>query len=136
MLAKMAKKPKIAFVLSLIGGITVFFVGILISIATAVVTAIFGLGGLGVVLGLFGVVCGFGMILSAIMLYIKPKEHTIWSIIVIAFSILSWFGAAGGIFIGLILGLVGGIMGIKWKPSSPPVPTTFYLQTSNKKKTE
>ena len=113
----MAKKPLAAFVLSLIGGIIVLLVGIIISIATTLVTIIIGLGGTGGILGLPGVVCGVLMILGAVMLYTRPKQHVIWGAIVIVFSILSWWGAAGGIFIGLILGFIGGILGIIWKPT-------------------
>ncbi|MEM2738969.1 MAG: DUF6114 domain-containing protein, partial [Candidatus Bathyarchaeia archaeon] len=47
------------------------------------------------------------------------------SIIVLIFSILSLFvGGTGGFVIGFILGLVGSILGLTWKPSeeTPPPP--------------
>jgi len=53
------------------------------------------------------------------MMINKPEQHVTWSIIVIVFSILSWFGAAGGFIIGFILGLIGGILGLVWKPKAP-----------------
>lgn len=114
----MAERPTAAFVLSLIGGVIVLCVGIIISLAGALISSIVGLGGLGAILGVFGIICGILMVVGAAMLYSRPQQHRMWSAIVLVFSILSWFGAAGGLFIGLILGLIGGILGIIWKPSA------------------
>ena len=66
--------------------------------------------------GLLGVVWGTVIVVGAVMLYIKPQRHIVWGAIVIVFSVLSWIGTLGGLFVGFILGLVGGILGIVWKP--------------------
>ena len=125
----MTEKPTTAFVLSLIGGIIVFLVGFFEMIRRYTRGETVGL--FGGAPGLLGVIWGILIIVGAVMLYSRPKQHRTWGIIVLVFSILSWVGAVGGLFIGFILGLIGGIIGIIWKPSvlqptltSPPSPTT------------
>jgi len=83
-----------------------------------------GLGiGLGFI-GVLGVVFGIIVIVSALMLYSHPGQHTAWGILIIVFSAMSMFG--GGLFglgVGLILGIVGGILAIVWKH---PTPSTSH----------
>ena len=109
------QRPTAAFVLSLIGGLIIFFTGIVLSFIGAIVTIF--IGGIGGIIGIFGIVWGILVIIGAIMMYTRPDQHVIWGIVVLIFSILSWFGAAGGLIIGLILALIGGILGIVWKPA-------------------
>ena len=99
-----ANKPTAAFVLSLIGGIIIYGVGFTRTIRFTPT-------------GVFGIICGTLVILSSIMLYIKPAMHKMWSKIIVIFSILSWLGALGGLMIGFTLGLIGGILGFMWKPA-------------------
>jgi hypothetical protein len=48
----------------------------------------------------------------------KPQEHTTWGIVIAVFSVISIFGGAmGGFGIGLVLGLIGGVLAITWKPT-------------------
>lgn len=127
----MAEKPTAAFVLSLIGGIIALLSGFFVMI---VGTALIG----GIALGLLGVIWGILIIIGAAMLYSRPRQHKTWGIIVLVFSILSWFILAlMGIIgvIGFILGLVGGILGIIWKPSVvQPTPTPPQPQPPRKSK--
>ena len=58
-------------------------------------------------LSLIGVICGVIVLMSAIMLRVSPQQHVVWSIVIIAFSVASFFGM-GGFFIGAILGIVAG----------------------------
>lgn len=109
------QRPTAAFVLSLIGGLIIFFTGIVLSFIGAIVTIF--IGGIGGIIGIFGIVWGILVIIGAIMMYTRPDQHVIWGIVVLIFSILSWFGAAGGLIIGFILALIGGILGIVWKPA-------------------
>jgi len=68
-------------------------------------------------LGVLGLIFGVIVIISALMLNNKPEQHLTWGILIIVFSALSIFGSAmGGFGIGLILGLIGGILGVTWKP--------------------
>jgi len=82
---------------------------------------VFGMmGGLGYgfgFLGVLGLIFGLIVIISALMLNSKPEQHSTWGILIIIFSVLSIFGSAmGGFGVGLILGLIGGILGVTWKP--------------------
>ncbi len=60
------------------------------------------------------------VIISAVILNSKPEQHSTWGTLIVIFSVLSVFGSAmGGFAIGLILGLIGGILAITWKPAQP-----------------
>lgn len=72
-------------------------------------------------LSVFGLVCGIIVLLSAIMLRFKPEQRQTWGILVLVFSILGFFGF-GGFIVGSVLGIVGSIMILRWKP--PPLPQT------------
>jgi len=58
-------------------------------------------------LSLVGVICGVVVLMSAILLRVQPHQHTIWAIVIIAASIISFVGM-GGYFVGAVLGIVGG----------------------------
>ncbi len=109
-------RPVAAFVFSLLSGIIILLVGFVIAVAGAVVTL--PIGGIGALFGLIGVVWGIVVIASAIMLFERPSQHALWGSLVIAFSLVSLFGSLGGFFIGTILGIAGGILGIIWSPDA------------------
>lgn len=139
------EKPSTAFVLSLIGGIFILLGGGAMTMFGSwrgnygygmmggyggyggyggwggMMGPGFGMmGGLGYgfgFLGALGLIFGLIVIISALMLNSKPEQHSTWGILIIVFSALSVFGSAmGGFGIGLILGLIGGILGVTWKP--------------------
>jgi hypothetical protein len=128
------ERPTAAFLLSLVGGIFILLGGGVISMFGP-----FGFGGMmgdyrgmmgyrysgygmmgGLGFGMFGIlglIFGVIVIISAFMLNSKPHEHSTWGTLIVIFSVLSIFGSAmGGFGIGLILGLIGGILAITWKP--------------------
>ena len=72
-------------------------------------------------LSVFGLVCGIIVLLSSIMLRFMPSQRQTWGIFILVFSILSFFGF-GGFIVGAVLGIVGAIMILRWKP--PPLPQT------------
>ena len=72
-------------------------------------------------LSVFGLVCGIIVLLSAIMLRFMPSQRQTWGIFILVFSILSFFGF-GGFIVGAVLGIVGAVMILRWKP--PPLPQT------------
>jgi hypothetical protein len=130
----MADKPTAAMVLSLIGGIFVILGGAFIAFVGSLVSS-FGYlanggtsGGTAVtIVGVVGVIMGLIMVVGGFMLYSKPSSAKMWGIIILILSILSWVTAVGGLVIGFILGLVGGILAIVYKPSAasatpPPAP--------------
>ena len=76
--------------------------------------------GLGGIFGLAAIVFGIVVVVSAVMLYNKPIEHSKWGLLILIFSVLSVFGSAmAGFGVGLILGVLGGVFALTWKP-----PTT------------
>ncbi len=68
-------------------------------------------------IGLFGLVSGVIVLVSALMLRNRPSQRTLWGALILIFSVLSFFGT-GGFLIGAILGIIGGIMALTWKPST------------------
>jgi len=111
-------RPTAAFVLSLVGGVIILVTGVLVGVIFLVVGTY--LGGplfLSVFWGLLGILIGIPIILGAVMLYVNPKNHTAWGVVVIVFSLASYVTASlGGFVIGLLLGLIGGILGAIWNP--------------------
>ncbi len=93
--------PRIEFVLSLIGGIFVFTGGLLSGDK-----------------GFLGVIFGVLIILAAFMMYVRPKQHVIWGILVLVFAILIMFVSSGGFIIGFILAFAGGILEALRKPTA------------------
>ena len=76
--------------------------------------------GFGGVFGLAGIVFGIVVIVSSVMLYNKPIDHSKWGLLILIFSILSVFGSSmAGFGVGLILGVLGGIFAFTWKPPTP-----------------
>ena len=114
-------------VLSLIGGIFVILGGLFIAFVGSFVAS-FGYlangganpGTLVTIVGVVGIIFGLIMIVGAVMMYSNPQSAKMWGIIVLILSILSWFTAVGGLVIGFLLGLIGGILAIVFKPSMVP----------------
>lgn len=55
-------------------------------------------------------------LLLGVLAQIMPRLSTLLGVLAIFSSVLSIMGALGGLFIGTILGIVGGAMQIAWKP--------------------
>jgi len=126
------ERPTAAFILSLVAGVFIILGGGM--------TSLFGYGFMGMMgrngswggmmgpgfgmmgfafgmMGFLGLIFGVIVIISALMLNSKPQEHTTWGTLILIFSVISLFGSAmGGFGIGLILGIIGGILAITWKP--------------------
>lgn len=124
-----SEKPTAAFVLSLIGGIFILLNALLLIAAASILSGLAGIPGMpsdvsGTVTSLFMVYAGIGLVFAIIvlvgaaMMWMKPQQHVMWGIIVLLFSLFS-FIIGGGFFIGLILGLVGGILALIFKPTPP-----------------
>lgn len=62
-----------------------------------------------------GLISGIVILVGAVMLYTRPSQAATWGVVVLVFSILSFFGM-GGYFVGAILGAVGGILALTWHP--------------------
>jgi hypothetical protein len=136
-----AERPTAAFVLSLIGGIFILLGGGVRSVMRfygyGMMNGYWGYGGMmggygwggydpglgmtgygyGGMFGLVGVLFGIVVIAGSLMLYHNPADHTKWGIVILIFSALSMYGSVmGGFGVGLILGIIGGILALTWKP--------------------
>jgi Family of unknown function (DUF6114)/zinc-ribbon domain len=118
--SNMAEKPTAAFVLSLLGGIFILLGGAVIAAIGASMFVV--LPAIGLVIGVIGLAFGVLVLVGAIMLYVHPEQHVTWGVIILVFSILSVFTSLGGFLVGLILGIIGGALGIGWKPRAVGFP--------------
>jgi hypothetical protein len=138
------EKPTVAFILSLLGGIFLLLRGGMVFMTRwygfgGMMNSYWGWGGMmggydwgygpgvgmmgaygfGRMLGIVGTFFGVVVIIGAFMLYNNPSQHTTWGLVIVIFSALSVFGGAmAGLGIGFVLGLVGGILALTWKPST------------------
>lgn len=72
------------------------------------------IGGGNTVVGLmFGVL----IIACGVLAHVKHDFSTELGVVAMVLSILSLFGAFGGLLVGLILGLIGGNLMLAWKPA-------------------
>lgn len=119
------EKSTAPFVLSLISGLIITIVGFVVSAATASyyyftpdwAPTIF-------LFFWFGAITGIVIIIGAVLMYAIPRQHLVWGIVVLVFSIMSIL-SFGGLIVGFISGIIGGALGIAWKPSAvaSAVPT-------------
>lgn len=116
------EKPTAAFVVSLIGGILILIAGLGYAALGAICGGLVGMFAPAVGAAVFlymalGAICGILVIIGAIMINkAEPDKVKMGSILVLVFSIIS-IVSGGGFFIGMLLGIIGGILGLIWKPS-------------------
>lgn len=129
----MMEKPFPAFIISLIGGIFIllssiymyiFFMPFIVaehypslSPFEGMMWGAMGIWAWGIYMGIVGIVCGIIIIVSALKLYNEPEKTQLWGTLVIIFSVISLL-SMGGFLIGFLLGLIGGILAVVWKPGS------------------
>jgi hypothetical protein len=132
------ERPTVAVILSIIGGVLMLLGG-----SMAFMMLSYNNGGFGMMSGSGGMMGGYGnmmnglsfpyglmsglmlaslvsgvlVIVGAVMINIHPSQISTWGIIVLVFSIVSIVGM-GGFLIGAILGFVGGVLALTWKPRS------------------
>ncbi|TLZ92847.1 MAG: hypothetical protein E6J95_08395 [Methanobacteriota archaeon] len=123
----MSEKPTAGFVVSLIAGIFILLGAIFMMVLSSMIGG-FALGvGAGAAAGIFliygavGLIFAILVLVGAVMLWMKPQSHVAAGVIILLFSLFSII-SGGGFIIGLILGIVGGILGIVWKPPAPMAP--------------
>ena len=69
----------------------------------------------------FGLMCGAIVLFSSVALRLMPHHRQTWGVLILVFSILSFFGF-GGFIIGAVLGITGAIMILQWKPPATLTP--------------
>ncbi|KAA0001217.1 MAG: hypothetical protein FE048_05785 [Thermoplasmata archaeon] len=107
-------KPTAAFAISLVAGIFILINGLWIAAVGTLLA--FLLPAIGAAIAAIGLVFGIIVLIAALMMYSKPKQSKAWGAIVLVFSLLSII-IGGGFIIGMILGIVGGALGLAWRPS-------------------
>lgn len=126
----MGEKPTAAFALSLVGGILILINGIIMFVGAGILAGIAAvvpgvgpaIGGLIMAYAALGLVMGILVIVGAVMINSGAiNKVRVGSILVIVFSVISLL-SGGGFIIGFVLALVGGILGLVWKPTTPPPP--------------
>jgi MFS family permease len=140
-------RPTTAFVLILIGGILILINAVIFIYASTIagevvkklnITSMYPgiaemVGTTLLVMGIIGLVFAVLVIIGSALVYSGvPGKVKAGSILGLVFGILSIL-IGGGFIIGPILALIGGILGLRWKPRSPPpaptpAPTTATLQ--------
>ena len=126
--------PKTGAILALAGGLIILLGGVLfLGVASYVIphlnlsnvtipqgmdrASLQGLiSGVLSVMGGFGLVCGGIVLISATMILARVGERRTWGVLILVFSVLSFVGL-GGLVVGALLGIVGGIMTLRWKPA-------------------
>ena len=130
-----SKGPEAAFVLSLVGGVLILIGSVVVMMwafggmptwggpmgsmmgGYGGMMGGMGFSGMGVFGGMsfLGLIAGILVLVGAVMLRSRPADASTWGIIILVFSIVSLFGM-GGFFIGAVLGFVGGLLAVTWKP--------------------
>jgi hypothetical protein len=122
-------KPTAAYVLSLIGGLIGLIVGFLLIVLAAIVArsagGYYNYGYPGPALpaafwgdiGVWCLIIGIIVIISAAKLNANPWKHTEWGLIILVFSIIG---------LATLLGSIGGILALVYKPQplAPEGPVT------------
>ncbi|MEM3769977.1 MAG: hypothetical protein QXG76_02160 [Candidatus Bathyarchaeia archaeon] len=143
----LGEKPTVAFALSLVGAILIIIQSVLVLVYAIFLSMVGGFigqfagmvpgmegvsGAIGAFFLMFLIICIVGLVfgilvlVGALMINSGEKDKVRkGSIMVLIFSILSLF-TASGFYIGFILALIGGILGLIWKPEArveaPPPP--------------
>jgi len=103
------RKPRPVF-----GGLFLIIGGLLIGyVPLQFASELMLIGGAFTVVGLlFAALVGF----CGVGVLAKPRYSTIFGVFGVAFSTLSLFGALGGLFIGMLVGTLGGVLSYAWEP--------------------
>lgn len=78
-----------------------------------------------------GTLFGLIIIAASIMLFLDSDRHVLWSVIIIIFSIASWYGTSGGFIAGFSMGFIGGMMGYSWKKPKGKTPESANRNADN-----
>jgi len=118
-------KPIAAFALSLVAGILILVWGLLEFFGLYLIDLTYEVFLVANVVALvFGIVPGILVIIGSLLLYVNPQHRTGWSLVILIFSIMSIL-SLGGFIVGLVLGIIGGALGLRWKPGQVSKPTVI-----------
>jgi hypothetical protein len=112
-------------VVSLLGGVFIFVGGLVELTEFVELTPTGEFYGIPLlVIGLLGLVTGPLIMLLASLFYHKPDHPALYGGVVIVLSVVSYASYIGGFFFGLILGTVGGVLIVVWRPT--PFVSGYY----------
>lgn len=123
----MSEKPTAAFVVSLLAGIFILLGAIFMMVLSSILggfaigVGVGAVGSLLIIYGAVGLIFAILVLVGAVMLWMKPHSHVAAGVIILLFSLFSII-SGGGFLLGLILGIIGGILAIIWKPPAPMAP--------------
>ncbi|MEM0445340.1 MAG: DUF6114 domain-containing protein [Nitrososphaerota archaeon] len=64
---------------------------------------------------IIGIASGAVIIVGALSMYSNPQLSQLWGALILIFSLVSLLGL-GGFIVGALMGIVGGILAIGWRP--------------------
>ncbi|AQL42405.1 hypothetical protein BV210_06615 [Halorientalis sp. IM1011] len=108
-------RPFLGALLLMIGGAVIGWVPIQFATELAII------GGSFTVIGLVFAAMVF---LTGAFVMARPELSTIFGVIGIALSILSLIGALGGLFVGMLIGIIGGNLCVAWRHPDPDPSTS------------
>lgn len=106
---------------SLISGVIGVFVGVILLLITYLLPDLFALPLVGVTIGILSMICGTLVIFASLKLNSDPEKHKMWGKIIVTLSLIG---------VGTILGIVGGIFALKYKPRSISNLKEYFIKTS------
>ena len=110
------ESPLDSSIVSAVGGLIIFLVGI-IGLYILLKNGTYSSNDLlEVSLGTFW---GLMILIFSTTLFLDRKRHVIYGALIIIMATASWYGTSGGLFVGFLIALIGGIMGMTWKPPRP-----------------
>jgi len=113
--------PSAAYVLALIGGILIALYGLVEAVESvvfrsAIESLLPGASDIVLAFGVLALVLGVLIVAFGLRLKSDPASARTSGVLIIVFALVSFVGG-GGLFLGLILALVGGIMAATWHPT-------------------
>ena len=107
--------------LSLIGGFLILLVAAFFAVTALAIDSysdVDGFGGALAFVGVVGIGIGALIIVFAILVHSYPHHHVVLGVLIVVLSIVS-LASSGGLFLGFLLGVIGGILSITWRPNPP-----------------
>jgi hypothetical protein len=113
-----SRRPVSAFALSLASGILIVVCALILLLIR-----------FPWIFALVGLVSGTITLFASVLMYARPKEHAIWGVLVLVFACVG-IVSFGGFIAGMVLGIIGGALGIAWRPEGTAygtyAPTPVY----------
>jgi len=114
-------KDTAGVLISLISGVIGVFFGVFLLLLTYLLSDLLVLTLLGTIIGLLSVICGTLLIFASLKLNSDAENHKNWGVLIVIISIMG---------VGTILGIVGGIFALKYKPRRLPNLKEYFIKTS------